>query len=59
MRIWLEQFRRRVTERAWLETTAIYLNLTDEHVVAEFHEKTGSGAKRREPTWIADGKEER
>jgi len=28
-----------------LETTAIYLNLTDEHVVAEFHEKVGSGTR--------------
>jgi site-specific recombinase XerC len=37
-----------------LETTAIYLNLTDEHVVAEFHEKTGSGAKRREPAWFSE-----
>jgi len=36
-----------------LQTTAIYLNLTDEHVVAEFHEKTGSGAKRREPAWVS------
>lgn len=37
-----------------LETTAIYLNLTDEHVVAEFHEKTGSGAKRKEPVWASE-----
>ena len=35
-----------------LETTAIYLNLTDEHVVAEFHEKTGAGGTRKDPAWI-------
>ncbi len=42
-----------------LETTAIYLNLTDEHVVAEFHEKTGSGAKRKEPVWLSERQEAR
>jgi hypothetical protein len=33
---------------------AIYLNLTDEHVVAEFHDKTGPGAKRRAPSWTSE-----
>ena len=33
-----------------LETTANDINLTDEHVVAELHEKVGSEA-RREPAW--------
>ena len=40
-----------MSREALLETTAIYLNLTDEHVVAEVHEKTGSGAGGRSPTW--------
>jgi integrase/recombinase XerD len=35
-----------------LETTAIYLNLTEEHVIAEFHAKVGSGAMARDPAWI-------
>jgi hypothetical protein len=39
-----------------LETTAIYLNLTDEHVVAEFHEKTGSAVRGHEPARISDTK---
>jgi len=38
-----------------LETTAIYVNLTDGHVIAEFHEKTGFGAKRREPARAGGG----
>lgn len=38
-----------------LETTAIYLNLTEEHVLAEFHEKVGSGARRKAPVWAAGG----